>query len=107
MAGQWWRTSLTEMRRSLSKYAFWDALRQLIPEVKQSDIVPCGAGVRAQALAPDGRLLDDFHIRGADRMIHVLNAPSPAATASISIGRTIADMAAKEFGWKETTSAAA
>lgn len=107
MAAQWWRTSLAEMRRSLSKYAFWDALRQLIPEVRQSDIVPCGAGVRAQALAPDGKLLDDFHIRGADRMIHVLNAPSPAATASISIGRTIADMAVREFGWKETTSAAA
>jgi len=107
MAGQWWRTSLAEMRRSLSKYAFWDALRQLIPEVRQSDIVPCGAGVRAQALAPNGKLLDDFHIRGADRMIHVLNAPSPAATASISIGRSIADMAAAEFGRPATTASAA
>jgi L-2-hydroxyglutarate oxidase len=72
-----------------------------------TDIVPCGAGVRAQALAPDGKLLDDFHIRGDNRMIHVLNAPSPAATASISIGRTIADMAAREFGWSTTASAAA
>ena len=107
MAAQWWRTSLIEVRRSLSKYAFWDALRQLIPEVKQSDIVPCGAGVRAQALAPDGKLLDDFHIRGDSRMIHVLNAPSPAATASISIGRSIADMAATEFGWAATATAAA
>jgi len=107
MVGQWWRTSLVEVRRSLSKYAFWDALRQLIPEVRQSDIVPCGAGVRAQALAPNGKLLDDFHIRGADRMIHVLNAPSPAATASISIGRSIADMAAAEFSWAAKATAAA
>ena len=63
--------------------------------------------MRAQALAPDGKLLDDFHIRGADRMIHVLNAPSPAATASISIGRSIADMAATEFGWAAKAAAAA
>jgi (S)-2-hydroxyglutarate dehydrogenase len=62
--------------------------------VKFGDLVPAGAGVRAQAVEPSGKLVDDFFIRHGDRMIHVLNAPSPAATASIAIGRAIADMAA-------------
>jgi len=86
-----------EMYRSLSRRAFWHALRKLIPEVRFHDIVRAGAGVRAQAVAPDGKLVDDFFIRRADRMVHVLNAPSPAATASIAIGRTIAEMALKEL----------
>jgi L-2-hydroxyglutarate oxidase len=71
-----------------------------VPEIGPDDVTPGGAGVRAQALAPDGKLLDDFRIEGAERMIHVLNAPSPAATASISIGRTIAAMAERNFGLK-------
>ncbi|HET6884477.1 MAG TPA: hypothetical protein VFI31_30265, partial [Pirellulales bacterium] len=62
-----------------------------------ADIVPAGAGVRAQALTPAGTLVDDFHIVPAERMIHVLNAPSPAATASLSIGRSIADLANANF----------
>jgi L-2-hydroxyglutarate oxidase len=98
MARRFWRTGLGELYRSFSKRAFWKALQRLIPEVKLTDLVPAGAGVRAQAVAPDGKLVDDFAIRQADRMVHVLNAPSPAATASISIGRTIADMALKELG---------
>lgn len=98
MAAKFWRTGLGEMKRSLSKYSFWDALRRLIPAIRPQDIVPAGAGVRAQAVTPDGKLVDDFHIRGESRMVHVLNAPSPAATASISIGRSIADLAAAEFG---------
>ena len=77
--------------------AFWQALRRLIPGVKFGDLVRAGAGVRAPAVAPDGKLVDDFFIRQAERMVHVLNAPSPAATASISIGRTIADMVRKEL----------
>jgi L-2-hydroxyglutarate oxidase len=93
MARRFWRTGIGEMYRSLSRRAFWHALRKLIPEVSFHDLVPAGAGVRAQAVAPDGKLVDDFFIRQADRMIHVLNAPSPAATASIAIGRTIAEMA--------------
>ena len=97
MARQFWRTGLDEMYRSLSRRAFWKALRRLIPELSFHDLVPAGAGVRAQAVASDGKLVDDFFIRQADRMIHVLNAPSPAATASIAIGRTIADMAAREL----------
>lgn len=105
MASKFWKTGLGEMRRSLSRYSFWASLRRLVPAVQRDDIVPAGAGVRAQAVAPDGKLVDDFHIRGAGRTVHVLNAPSPAATASLSIGCSIADLATREFGLR--TSAAA
>ena len=98
MAKKFWWTGMGEMYRSFSRRAFWHALRRLIPEVKFADLVPAGAGVRAQAVRPDGKLEDDFFIRRADRMVHVLNAPSPAATASISIGRAVADMALQELG---------
>jgi (S)-2-hydroxyglutarate dehydrogenase len=98
MARRFWRTGVHEMYRSLSRRAFWHALRKLIPEVSFHDITRAGAGVRAQAVSPDGKLVDDFFIRQAERMIHVLNAPSPAATASISIGRSIAEVALKELG---------
>jgi L-2-hydroxyglutarate oxidase len=89
-----WRTGVEELWRSWSKRAFVKALERLVPAVTVDDVEPAGAGVRAQALSRTGRLLDDFHIVRAERMIHVINAPSPAATASLSIGRTIADMAA-------------
>lgn len=98
MAGKYWRMAIDEMYRSASKKAFVKALQGLIPALREDDVHPSGAGVRAQALDPAGKLLDDFRIVEAERMIHVLNAPSPAATASISIGRTIAEMAAKSFG---------
>jgi L-2-hydroxyglutarate oxidase len=98
MASKFWRVGLHEMYRSASRRAFWHALRKLVPEVGFHDLVRAGAGVRAQAVAPDGNLVDDFYIRQADRMIHVLNAPSPAATASIAIGRSVAEMALKELG---------
>jgi L-2-hydroxyglutarate oxidase len=97
MAAAYWRMGLGEFCRSFSKRAFVKALQRLVPEIGLDDVAPGGAGVRAQALAPDGKLLDDFRIEGTDRMIHVLNAPSPAATASISIGRTIASMAVRNF----------
>jgi L-2-hydroxyglutarate oxidase len=97
MSRRFWRAGAEEMYRSLSRRAFWKSLRPLIPELSFHDIVPAGAGVRAQAVAPDGALVDDFFIRRAERQIHVLNAPSPAATASIAIGRTIADMAMKQL----------
>jgi L-2-hydroxyglutarate oxidase len=97
MASRYWKTGLGEFHRSWSKAAFVRALQKLIPELTADDIVPAGAGVRAQALAPAGNLVDDFHIVPAERMIHVLNAPSPAATASLSIGRTIADLANASF----------
>ncbi len=98
MSQKFWRVGLHEMYRSLSRRAFWHALQKLIPEISFHDLVRAGAGVRAQAVAPDGKLVDDFFIRQADRMIHVLNAPSPAATASIAIGQSIANMALKELG---------
>ena len=86
-----------ETYRSFSKSAMVRQMQRLVPEVKSSDVFRAGAGVRAQAVWPDGRLLDDFHIVEADRMVHVLNAPSPAATSSISIGQAIADLANRNF----------
>jgi L-2-hydroxyglutarate oxidase len=98
MAARHWKMGFGEMHRSLSKRAFVRALRKLVPELGDEDVHRCGAGVRAQALEPDGSLVDDFRIVEAERMSPVLNAPSPAATASISIGRTIARMASRNFG---------
>jgi L-2-hydroxyglutarate oxidase len=99
LAGRFWRQGWEEYRRSLSKRAFLQDLQRLLPALKNEDIHRGGAGVRAQAVDREGRLLDDFHILEGEGMIHVLNAPSPAATASISIGRTIADKAAQSFGF--------
>ena len=98
MASRYWSTGMGEMYRSVSKRAFVTALRRLVPDLREDDIERGGAGVRAQAVEPSGLLVDDFRIVEAEGMVHVLNAPSPAATASISIGRTIADIAARRFG---------
>jgi L-2-hydroxyglutarate oxidase len=103
MATKYWKMSLDEYYRSLSKKVFVNALQKLIPDLGMEDVYRGGAGVRAQALAPNGALVDDFHIVEADGMIHVLNAPSPAATASISIGKTIASMAVNNFKLPEIT----
>ncbi|MGQ9632238.1 MAG: L-2-hydroxyglutarate oxidase [bacterium] len=97
MARSYWKMGAGEFYRSFSKRAFVKALQRLIPEIGPGDVRRAGSGVRAQAVEPTGFLVDDFRIVEAERMIHVLNAPSPAATASISIGRTIAEMAAKSF----------
>jgi (S)-2-hydroxyglutarate dehydrogenase len=97
MVSKYWKTGLGEMYRSLSREAFVKALQKLIPELRMQDVHPAGSGVRAQAVAPDGALVDDFRIVETERMVHVLNAPSPGATASISIGKSIAEMAAKSF----------
>jgi L-2-hydroxyglutarate oxidase len=97
MAGKYWRAGMDEFHRSLSKAAFVTALQRLMPEIREADLRAGGAGVRAQAVDRDGRLIDDFHIMQDDRFIHVLNAPSPAATASLSIGRTIANVARTNF----------
>jgi L-2-hydroxyglutarate oxidase len=96
LASKHWQMGLGEFHRSLSKRAFVKALQRLVPELGLDDIHPAGAGVRAQALKADGSLVDDFYIVEAKRMVHVLNAPSPAATASISIGQTIATMWEKQ-----------
>jgi len=98
MARRHWRMGLDEFRRSLSVHRFAEALRRLVPDIADEDLMPGGAGVRAQAVAPDGSLVDDFRIMRAPRMVHVLNAPSPAATASIAIGRSIARHAIETFG---------
>lgn len=92
MAARFWKTGMGEFHRSLSKKAFLKALQRLMPELQIGDIHRGGAGVRAQALAPNGKLVDDFHIVEAERMIHVLNAPSPAATASLAIGKTLSGL---------------
>lgn len=97
MAGRHWRMGLAEMRRSLSKSAYVAALRRLIPEIQPDDVLPGGSGVRAQALDRAGNLVDDFCVQQSERMIHVLNAPSPAATASLAIGRWIAELALASF----------
>jgi L-2-hydroxyglutarate oxidase len=97
MVGRYWRTGLYEFYRSLSSQAFVRALQRLVPELKPSDVSPGGSGVRAQAVSPDGRLVDDFHIVEVPNAIHVLNAPSPAATASLAIGRHIAGLASRSF----------
>jgi L-2-hydroxyglutarate oxidase len=86
-----------EYYRSFFKGAFVKALQRLIPALQSEDVHTSGAGVRAQALEPNGALVDDFRIVEAENMVHVLNAPSPAATASISIGEIIAEMAIKNF----------
>jgi (S)-2-hydroxyglutarate dehydrogenase len=85
------RSGLEEMHRSFSKKAFVRSLQKLIPEIREDDLVPGEAGVRAQALRPDGGLVDDFLIVNSPSAIHVCNAPSPAATASLEIGRVIAE----------------
>lgn len=87
-----------EYYRSFSKVAFVNAIRRLLPEVSVRDVRRGGAGVRAQAMGRDGKLLDDFVIRESERSVHVLNAPSPAATASLAIGEHLAELAGERFG---------
>ena len=83
---------LGEMHRSLSTRAFTHALQRLLPEIRAEDIVRAPAGVRAQALGRDGLLIDDFVIVRAGRVVHVCNAPSPAATGALAIGERVAGM---------------
>jgi len=98
LARRYLKTGLAEQWRSLSKTAFVRALAELVPEITAADVRRAGAGVRAQALDRHGNLLDDFCLVDAERMVHVLNAPSPAATASIAIGETIAERVLERFG---------
>jgi L-2-hydroxyglutarate oxidase len=97
LAAKYWQTGLGEMWRSFSKAAFVRALQHLVPAVQEDDLEPAHAGIRAQAIAPDGAMVDDFLIQETDRMINVCNAPSPAATASLNIGRLIVDKLATRF----------
>lgn len=97
LAAKNWRTGAGEVLRSLSKSAFVRGLQRLLPEIQKEDLVPAEAGVRAQALMSDGKMVDDFLVVEGRRSVHVLNAPSPAATACLPIGDYIAGMAARRF----------
>lgn len=97
VAGKYWRTGLGEMYRSFSKSAFTKALQKLIPEVQESDLVEGGAGVRAQACDRTGGLVDDFLIYEEKNVVNVCNAPSPAATSSLSIGESVAEIAGRKL----------
>lgn len=97
VAIKYWKTGIGEFYRSFSKKAFTKALQRLVPSVTEDDLVPADAGVRAQACDKYGGLLDDFKIIEEPNAVHVLNAPSPAATSSLSIGKSIAAMAAKHL----------
>ncbi len=90
-ARKWWRVGAYEMYRSFSKAEFVRSLQKLVPEIRSEDIIRGGAGVRAQALSADGALVDDFKLIETPNALHVVNAPSPAATASLAIGDYIAD----------------
>lgn len=93
LAGRYWKPGLAEINRSLRKGVFVESLKRLVPDIEADDLVPGGSGVRAQAVDSKGRLVDDFRIEEAPGAIHVLNAPSPAATSSLMIGKYIADKA--------------
>jgi L-2-hydroxyglutarate oxidase LhgO len=98
MARKYWRVGAFEVYRSASKAAFVRSLQKLVPEIAAGDLERGGAGVRAQAVAPDGSLVDDFKISVTAGAVHVVNAPSPGATASLAIGRHVAALAAETFG---------
>ncbi len=98
MLARWWRTGVTELRHAAVRSAFVRAASRYVPELRSSDVLPSFAGVRAQALARDGRLVDDFVFSHTERALHVRNAPSPAATSSLAIARHVADEAERAFG---------
>jgi (S)-2-hydroxyglutarate dehydrogenase len=97
MARRHWRNGLSEFRRSLRKREFVRSCQRLVPAVRMEDMTPGGSGVRAQAVGADGALVDDFRFVGRERFLHVLNVPSPAATASLPIGREILKMVPAEI----------
>ena len=97
MVRKYWRDGANEFYRSMNKSAFVKALQRLVPEIVSSDLVADGSGVRAQAVRSNGSLVDDFHFVQSAKILHVWNVPSPAATASLPIGRHIVDMARKGF----------
>lgn len=102
MARKYWRMGLDETFRASNKKCFTKALQKLVPEIQEQDLVPGGSGVRAQALQLDGSMVDDFQFVAGPQMLHVLNVPSPAATASIPIGKAIVKMASESFGLDRT-----
>ena len=97
LSAKYWRTGLGEMWRSFSKGAFVRALQRLVPEIEEHHLEAVPAGIRAQAVTPEGKLVDDFLIQESSRVIHVGNAPSPAATSSLNIGRLIVEKLEAHF----------
>jgi L-2-hydroxyglutarate oxidase len=97
LARRYWSDGWAEMRRSWSKTLFVRALQHLVPEIRSADVVPGRSGVRAMACNPDGSLHDDFLILEKPRVINVCNAPSPAATASLAIGETVAERVMRQL----------
>ena len=97
LAAKYWRVGAGEMWRSISKAAFVKALQRLMPEIRSEHLQPARAGVRAQAIAPDGSMVDDFRILESDRVVNVENAPSPAATSSLNVGKLIVDRLETHF----------
>ena len=97
LAAKYWQTGVGEMWRSFSKRAFVRALQRLVPEITEEDLEPVPAGIRAQAVTRDGKLVDDFLIQESSRVIHVGNAPSPAATSSLNIARLIVEKLEARF----------
>ncbi len=97
MAKKYWRKGMEEQYRAWVKSAFAKALQKMVPELQESDLAPGGSGVRAQAVDANGNLVDDFYFVHSGRMIHVCNVPSPAATASLEIGKEIVTMMAEKF----------
>ena len=91
LARRHYRSGAAEMARSLSAHRFTQSLQRLVPELRDEDLVPAPAGVRAQAVRPDGTLVDDFLLERHGRVVHLLNAPSPAATAALEIARHVVD----------------
>ncbi|HSJ82323.1 MAG TPA: L-2-hydroxyglutarate oxidase [Acidimicrobiia bacterium] len=98
LARRHWRTGASEMIRSRSRSMYARSARSLVPDIRPQHLIPGGAGVRAQAVSPDGSLVDDFVIEEAGPTVHVLNAPSPGATASFAIGGHVAEIAARHLG---------
>ncbi|MGO9488755.1 MAG: L-2-hydroxyglutarate oxidase [Solirubrobacteraceae bacterium] len=98
MLARWWSTGVTELRHAALRSAFVKAAARYVPELRTSDVQPAFAGVRAQALGRDGKLVDDFVFSHTERALHVRNAPSPAATSSLAIARHVADEAGHAFG---------
>jgi L-2-hydroxyglutarate oxidase len=98
MLAKWWRTGVTELRHAALRSSFVRAAARYVPELEPGDVEPAFAGVRAQALARDGKLVDDFVFSHTERALHVRNAPSPAATSSLAIARHVADEAERAFG---------
>jgi L-2-hydroxyglutarate oxidase LhgO len=97
MMRRYWRTGVTEMRRAASRRAFASEAARFVPELRPDDLVHGHGGVRAQALARDGSLVDDFVVSATERALHVRNAPSPAATSCLALARLIADRAEAEL----------